>query len=263
MNETLLSLLISVRQNGRRLQTVPPEAKPASLAEAYATADALAAWMGDEVVGWKIGASVARGQQALGLAEPFAGRLFRRRRLASGGQIRPRLDHLTIGAEFTCRLGRDLAPEERFDADSIAAVVADVYPSLELNQVSYADPMGAGGLCIIADNGFNDGLVIGDEIEDWQVAGSRWQAASEKLKQQPVAFYLDGALWGTGCAADIDFNPLAALAWLANDRAARGHPLRAGQLVATGDLVGAIEAERGSEVMADFGPYGQVWVQLV
>lgn len=260
MNKPLLSLLKDVRRNGHIIQTLPPEAKPASLNEAYATADALAAWVDDAVVGWKIGASVARGQQALGLTEPFAGRVFGQRFVANGGGIRPLLNELTTGAEFTCQIARDLGVEERFDADSIANVVSAIYPSLELNQVSYADPMAAGGWCIVADNGFNDGLVVGDEIGDWQPAAARLEIG--RLVAAPVSFYLDGELQGTGCAADIDFNPLAALAWLANDRAQRGDPLRAGQLVATGDLVGAIEAGRGSEVVADFGIYGRVGVKV-
>ncbi len=255
MNESLFSLLKSVRQNGRILQTIPAEARPASLSEAYATADALAAWIGEPVVGWKIGAATARGQQALGLAEPFAGRVFQSRFAANGGSLRPLLGKFTIGAEYTCRIGRDLRIEERFDAETIVEVVTAVYPSLELNQVSYADPIGAGGWCIVADNGFNDGLVIGK-----QVASGKWQV--EALMQQSVAFYLDGACQSTGCAADIAYHPLATLAWLANDRARRGDPLRAGQLVATGDLVGAIEAGNGRVVAADFGKYGKVKVVI-
>lgn len=253
MNETLLALLIGVRQNGRPLETIPPASQPASLDEAYATADALARWIGQAVVGWKIGASVARAQQALGLAEPFAGRIFAGDVVANGGMVRPLLPTLTIGAEFTCRLGRDLGPAERFEATTIAGVITAVYPSLELNQVSFAHPLEAGGLCIIADNGFNAGLLLGQPLPAWEI---------ESLMNQAVAFYRDEQLQGSGYAADIAFNPLEALAWLANDRAQRGDPLRAGQLVATGDLVGAIEAQRGSMVMADFGAWGQVQMEI-
>jgi 2-keto-4-pentenoate hydratase len=252
-NNALLSLLIDARQNARLIDAVPPEAQPASLDEAYATADALAAWVGEDVAGWKIGASVPRGQQALGLEAPFGGRVFASRVVPNGGSIKPVLDELTIGAEYSCRIGRDLGVDETFDAESIAAVVSAVYPSLELNQVSYADPRGAGGWCIVADNGFNDGLVIGHAIDLWDMG---------QLVRQPVAFYRDGELQGDGCAADIGFNPLEALAWLANDRARRGDPLRAGQLVATGDLVGAIEAGHGSLVVADFGELGIVSIEV-
>lgn len=252
-NDALLTLLINARQNARLIDVVPPAAQPVSLDEAYATADALAAWTGDTVVGWKIGASVPRGQQALGLEEPFGGRVFARRVVPNGGSIRPVLAELTIGAEFTCRIGRDLGDDERFDATTIASVVDAVYPSLELNQVSYADPRGAGGWCIVADNGFNDGLVLGPEIHFWELS---------QLMQQPVAFYREGELQGEGCAADIGFNPLEALAWLANDRARRGDPLRAGHLIATGEFVGAIEAGRGCMVAADFGELGFVSVEI-
>jgi 2-keto-4-pentenoate hydratase len=265
MNKPLLTQLIKVRQEGRVIETLPLEARPSSLDEAYGTADALAEWIALPVVGWKIGASMARGQQALGLNEPFGGRVFAGRVYESGAAVRPFLPTFTIGAEFTCRLSRDLQPGETFDAETITHVIDAIYPSLELNQVSYADPMGVGGLCIIADNGFSAGLVLGKEIEDWRLGD--WEIAHQyairntqyaKLMQTAVTFSLNGAVQGRGCAADIQFNPLAALAWLANDRAKRGDPLRAGQLVATGDLVGAIEAGRGSGVVADFGELGKV-----
>ncbi len=255
MNQSLLDRLIAVRENGRRIDELTPGEQPASLDEAYATADALARWTARETVGWKIGASLPRGQQALGLSEPFGGRVFVDAVYRSGQSVTPLLDTLVIGAEYTCRISRDLRADERFDPTTIALVVAEITPSLELNQVGYVDPVGAGGLAITADNGFNAGLVLGEPIGEWV-------SAYNDLLAQPVSFALDDVEQGHGSAGDIGFDPLEALAWLANDRAQRSDPLQAGYLVATGDLVGAIEARRGSSVTASFGPWGTVAVTL-
>jgi 2-keto-4-pentenoate hydratase len=160
---------------------------------------------------------------------------------------------LTIGAEFGYRLARDLTSDERFDAAYIVDVVDALVPCLELNWASYSDPFGLGGLWIIADNGFNVGLVLGAPITDWRavdVAGTT------------VHFQHNDAPPVVGSPGAVDFDPLAALAWLANDRAARGDPLRGGQIVATGDFIGAIEAGPGSVVRAEFDRLGNVELSL-
>lgn len=243
----LIGLLREAHAAGRVVAAPPAELRPASLDAAYALADELT--RGRATLGWKIGAANARGQQALGLDEPFAGRVLAGTLIATPARLRHAGQPLTIGAEFGYRLARDLAPAERFDARSIAAVVDALVPCLELNWASYDDPFGLGGLWIVADNGFNVGLVLGEPVADWReldVAGTT------------VRFQRNDGQLVAGSPAAADFNPLAALAWLANDRAERGDPLRAGQVVATGDFVGAIEAGPGSLVRADFGALGLV-----
>jgi len=243
----LLDLLREAHANGRAIQAPPAGLRPAGLDAAYALADALAE--GRATLGWKIGAANARGQRALRLDEPFAGRVLDGTLLASPGRLRHAGQPLTIGAEFGYRLARDLAPGERFDARTIAAAVDALVPCLELNWASYADPFGLGGLWIVADNGFNVGLVQGEPVTSWRevdVAGTT------------VRFQRDDGPPSVGSPGQAGFDPLEALAWLANDRGRRGDPLRAGQVVATGDFIGAIEAGPGSLVRADFGLLGVV-----
>ncbi|MCU0495392.1 MAG: hypothetical protein MUD01_27705 [Chloroflexaceae bacterium] len=253
MTHTLTHILQTAHRSGTVIDNLPPAARPQTPDEAYALADELAAQNGQPVVGWKIGAANGRGQAALRLSEPFAGRVFGPTLHCSPGHMAVGPRTLTIGAEFALRIARDLRVDERFDERSIAAVVDGVAPSLELNWASYSDPFGLGGLCIIADNGFNIGMVLGQLTAEWQ-----------KLDLGAISVQFrhgDGAAL-VGSMAGADFNPFAALAWLANDRAHRGDPLRAGQFIATGDFIGAIEASAGSSVSADFGPLGRVELTL-
>jgi 2-keto-4-pentenoate hydratase len=57
-------------------------------------------------------------------------------------------------------------------------------------------------------------------------------------------------------------HPLAALAWLANERARLGAPLRAGDIVATGSLMGFVSAEAGDRAEAEFPGVGTVALRL-
>jgi 2-keto-4-pentenoate hydratase len=249
----LLDLLVAARRSGELVADVPPEVKPTTLDDAYAIADALAKALEGETVGWKIGASISRAWERLGLHEPFGGRIFASTVYESPASIADIPGTLTIGAEFAMRIARDLGMNETFDSDSIRAVVGAVYPVLELNRPDYAAPMEVGGLSLIADNGVNVGLVRGAPMTPWQQI---------ELSQVKVTFRVNGEEKSSGTAADIHFTPFTALAWLANDRARRSDPLKTGQFVSTGDLIMNVEANQGDHVAADFGSFGIVELHL-
>ncbi len=190
----------------------------------------------------------------MGLSEPFGGRIFKGTVQQSPGLLQGIRSTLTIGAEFAFRVGRDLRGDEHdFSGDSIVAVIDAVYPALELNRPDFTKPMEMGGLCLIADNGVNVGLVLGAPIADWQHVD---------LARQAVSFAVNDTVKSNGMATDIGFDPIAAVAWLANDRARRGEPLRGGQLVSSGDLILNVEANVNDRVVADFGKFGMVLLNL-
>ncbi|MDX2160294.1 MAG: hypothetical protein SF162_03115 [bacterium] len=250
---TLLDMLIAARRSGDLIAEVPPELKPAALDDAYAIADRLAQAVSGAVAGWKIGASIPRAWERLGLNEPFGGRIFAATVYESPASLPDVPGTLTTGAEFAMRIARDLRADETFTSESIRAEVDAVYPVLELNRPNYAAPMEVGGLCLIADNGVNVGLVRGAPIHLW---------LQVELSQVSVAFRVNGEGKTSGTSADIGFDPFAALAWLVNDRARRSDPLKQGQIVSTGDLILNVEAKRGDHVAADFGTFGIVELRL-
>jgi 2-keto-4-pentenoate hydratase len=250
----LLDRLIQARQSGDLIMDVPAEHKPSTLDEAYRLADALALHIGGEIAGWKIGANIPRAWERLGLSEPFGGRIFAGTVYTSPAVLSGVRGTLTIGAEFAPRLARDLGVDERFTAETVREVVDEVFTVLELNRPHYVAPLEIGGLSLIADNGVNVGLVLGQPIPGW---------IQVELAEVPVVFRVNGVEKSSGRAKDIGFDdPFAALAWLANDRARRGDPLKAGQYVSTGDLVFNVEANTGDSVQADFGAFGIVELKL-
>jgi 2-keto-4-pentenoate hydratase len=249
----LIDRLIAARRTGDLIADVPPDDKPATLDDAYQIADRLAMQSNEAVAGWKIGASIPRAWERLGLREPFGGRIFAPTVYRSPAALTDARGTLTIGAEFAPRLARDLHAEETFTAESVRSVVEMIYPVLELNRPSFAAPMEVGGLSLIADNGVNIGLVLGAPIPVWRQVD---------LADVHVMFRVNGVEKTSGRAADIGLNPYEALAWLSNDRARRGDPLRAGQWVSTGDVIFNIEASAGDHVQADFGRFGIVELRL-
>lgn len=252
VNPLLLKRLLEARRTRTLIENVSDDARLDSLDDAYATSDALAHALGKNTVGWKIGAATERGQRALGLSEPFGGRIFHGTVLHSPARLQVGEKVLTIGAEFVLRIARDLNAAETFDAETVRVVIDAIHPALELNHPNFREPMTVGGLYLIADNGVGIGLVLGDEIKNWRARDLHSHMVSLDAHETQHR----------GCAHDIGFDAFAALAWLANDRAKRGAPLRAGDLISSGDLVGAIEAGANTRVVGEFGDFGMVELAL-
>lgn len=237
-------LLIAARREGKLLDRLPEDAAPRDLDEALAIQEALAQRLGVPQAGWKIGATGARVQAMIGLAHPFHGRVFADTVYASGIAIPAGTGHNILEAELAVRLARDLpAVRHGHNAESVAGAVGELIPCIEINRPSFRAPFAMRGLDVIADNGSNAGLVMGAPIADWR--GGDLAAVS-------VIFRLNGADRATGTAAAVMGHPFAALAWLADERAARGAPLKAGEIVATGSMMGFVDAKAGDAAEAAF-----------
>jgi 2-keto-4-pentenoate hydratase len=81
---------------------------------------------------------------------------------------------------------------------------------------------------MVAGNVWNGGIVLGPPVGDWR---------GLDLSQLIARLTINGREVGQGRGGDVMGNPLNALAWLADKRAAHGMPLRRGQIVMTGSMV--------------------------
>jgi 2-keto-4-pentenoate hydratase len=81
---------------------------------------------------------------------------------------------------------------------------------------------------MVAGNVWNAGIVVGAPVTDWR-----------RLDLARVAprLTINGREIGHGKGGDVMGNPLNALAWLADKRAAQGAPLKRGTIVMTGSMV--------------------------
>jgi 2-keto-4-pentenoate hydratase len=250
--EAAADILAAARREGRLIEGLPPAAAPRDLAEAIAIQDALARRNGT-VVGWKIGATAREVQAKIGLDHPFFGRVFAGTLRDSGAMLPAGGGHNILEAELAVRLARDCTGTA-YDTESIAAAVESVRLCIEINRPSFRAPFAMRGLDVIADNGSNAGLVLGAPVPDWQIAD---------LAAVRVEFRINGQERARGTGAAAMGHPFAALAWLANERARLGAPLRAGDIVATGSLMGFAAAKGGDTAEAEFPGIGTVSVRLV
>jgi 2-oxo-hept-3-ene-1,7-dioate hydratase len=105
----------------------------------------------------------------------------------------------------------------------------------------------------IADNAANAGIVMGAERHRPSDFDLRWVGAIVKR---------NGEVEETGLGAGVLDDPASGIAWLANRLSQYGDRLRAGDIVLSGSFVRPVEAPSGSDIEADFGPFGCVRVSF-
>lgn len=241
---------------GRRISALPDECRPESLDEGYAIQRAVAAQSGSGTIGWKLAATSKAGQAHIGVDAPLAGRLLECKAYRDGDRVPAGGLHMGVAeSEFAFRIGRDLpAADAPFSTDAVLGRVEALHVAIEIPDSRFEDFASAGAAQLAADTACAEYFVLGP------AAPESWRAVD--LASHPVVFRVNGADASTGTGANVLGDPRIALTWIANDRAQRGEPLRAGELVTTGTCVIPVAVGPGDELQADFGPLGTVAARL-
>ena len=228
------ALLCAARIERRRFDGLPETCRPADEAAAYAVQEALHDRLTAEgwgaLAGHKIGCTTPVMQRFLSIARPCAGGVFAPTVQHERGVFR-HADYLHVGVEceIAVRLAQDLPPEGApYDRASVAAAVGACMAAIEVVDDRYTDYRSLDAPTLLADDFFNAGCVLGAPLEAWRELD---------LVALRGRMTINGVEVGTGTGGDILGHPLAALAWLANARAARGKYLEAGEFVLLGSVV--------------------------
>lgn len=237
---------------------LPSEAEaPASRAEAFAVQDRMAELLDERVVGWKVGATVPAVQRLEGHDGPIPGRLFAPRVFDSPATVSAtRFRGHKVECEFAFRLSRDLPVRGRpYTPEEIADGLV-FHPAVELAGSRYRP--GTGGRKprthdAIADNGAGGGFVFGPAIPDWRPLS---------FGAMPIVATIDGGAPIEVYTGDYRRDPVVIVAETANDLAARGIGLSAGDYVSTGSLTMPTPIARGQTLVARFGDLATVRVTL-
>jgi len=178
-------------------------------------------------VGYKIALTSVRMQQLCGIDHPLVGSVLASRRQHSGIVRRlSDLVHLGLEFEICVRMGRDLPPREAaYGMDDIAAAVGAVAPAFEVIDDRHS-PYPLDLLSLVADNAWNEGIVLGEFQEHWPELASV-RAVVER----------NGVVVDEGAGSAALGHPFAPVVWLANHLSRQGETLRAGEIVSTGNLV--------------------------
>ena len=189
-------------------------------------------------VGYKIGCTTAVMQRFLGIDNPCAGGVLRRACSARGAFRHADFLRVGVECEIAVALARDLpASAAPHDRHKVGEAVGACMAAIEIVDDRYENYRALDPLTLVADDFFHAGCVLGEP----------GRTGASSICRQSAAMTINGAEVGSGQGRDVLGHPLAALAWLANLRAAR-KPLRAGAFVLLGSVVETRWLEPGDRV---------------
>ena len=207
---------------------------------------------GRRIVGRKIGMTSVQSQQRMGAKEPSSGALFADMELVEGEAVparrvlRPHLE-----AEIAVVFGRDI---ERQDVTLTELIRSIDYllPAIEVAATRFVGE-DLSLLDTVADNASAGMFVLGtrpvgaDAIEPRQVA---------------MSMEIDGTVVSSTSDGYLLPHPYHGVLWLARRLAGLGTPLRAGDVVMTGNLGSAAPLTVGADVVVSLSGLGRVRTSL-
>jgi len=150
--------------------------------------------------------------------------------------------HLIVEFEIAVEIADDLpVADAPFFRSRVAQAVGGVMPAIELADdrgAAYAE-LAKHPLDLIADNGWNEGAVLGYPVREWQ---------SIDLAAVRGVATINGKAVGEGKGAQAMGHPLDAVAWVADHLARHGRGLLRGDVVITGSLITSKNAKEGELV---------------
>ena len=243
---------VSARRQGRALPGFPGTI-PDDLVTAYQVQDhAIAQWP-DRVVGWKVGFIAPERRDASG-DERLLGPIFARQvKLTTGSQESFQVFAGGFGAveaEYVLRLDADApADKTHWTPEEAAAVPSTLFTGMEVASSPLATINQLGPRVVVSDFGNNNGLVMGAEIPGW---------AERSDASLTCTTSIDGRQVGKGGATTLPGGLRAAFAFALSRSARRGRPLKAGDLIATGNATGIHDILPGQQALIEFDGHGSI-----
>ncbi len=246
--DAIASAFVAARLQAQPLPDYPGE-MPADLAQAYrCQARAIGLWP-DEVGGWKVGSIRPDLAQTFG-HNRLIGPIFRGtvRRLKPGEAVEFRTFPGGFAAaepEFVLRIGHDAEPgRQHWTREDARSLVDAVFAGVEIAGSPFAGINDFGPAVVVSDFGNNDGLLLGQEVRDWQTLPfTDWSAE----------LFIDDVATGKGTTADLVGGPFESLRFALEQVARMGRSLRRGDLISTGAITGVHRIFAGQRARADFG----------
>lgn len=248
--------LLEAHRRRDRFGPMPEELAPRGVDEAYAIQGAFVGMRGRElgpVAGYKIALTTPQMRQMVGVKDSIAGDMLEKTLLRGPARVRAgNYARLLVEFEIAVELGEDLpALGAPYTRDSVAKAVAAVMPALELADDRNADyaTLSSHALMLIADNAWNEGAVLGEPLRDWRDLDLAAVHGIATINRETA---------GEGHGRDVMGHPFEALAWVANNLAARGLGLWRSDIVITGSLVTTKFPKAGDHIRFEAGALGSV-----
>ncbi|WP_299638466.1 2-oxo-hept-4-ene-1,7-dioate hydratase [uncultured Ruegeria sp.] len=209
---------------------------------------------GRKVIGWKIGLTSKAMQYALNIDIPDSGILFddmvfeKGATVPAGRFIQPRIEAEIVFVMKSAIGGENVSRED------IIAATDYVAPSIEIldTRIQRVDPETGKARTVfdtISDNAANAGIVLGAERHPVDAFDLRWVGALT---------FRNCEIEETGLGAGVLNDPVESVVWLARRMAQYGQSIAPGQVILSGSFIRPVECPAGTEIHADFGPFGSV-----
>jgi 2-oxo-3-hexenedioate decarboxylase len=207
---------------------------------------------GETLIGYKLGLTSRNKQQAMGVDEPLYGRVTSGMLATYGDPVR--LDsyiHPRVESEIAFLLGKDVVAPAT--VTSVLAATDVVFGAVDVLDSRY--------------EGFQ--FTLPDVVADNASAGAFYLGPIARpqdemdLRLVGCVVRVDGEVAMTAAGAAVMGHPAASVAWLANQLAAEGEALRAGQLVFSGGVTAPVPVVAGGSVTFEFDGLGAIEVQGV
>jgi 2-keto-4-pentenoate hydratase len=249
---------VEARRRCRALEDFPGPL-PDDLQGAYRCQDSAIELWTDEPGGWKVGRIPPALEGRFGI-DRLAGPIFRKTIYrAETGESMPmpifKGGFAAIEAEFVVVIDKDApADKHNWSLDEAAQMIGDLCIGLEIASSPLATINVLGPTAVVADFGNNNGLIIGPSIRDWRTR----EPASMSCQT-----FVDGKSVGTGGAWTLTGGYVRSVQFMLEVAARRGHPMRAGQVIATGQTTGIHDVVEGQTGRIVFGGDGELTCMLV
>ena len=205
---------------------------------------------GETFVGYKLGLTSRNKQQAMGLDAPLYGRVTSGMISTYGDPVRfDRFIHPRVESEIAFLLARDVEPPAT--VTSVLAATDVVFGAVDVLDSRY-ESFQFTLTDVVADNASAGAFYLGpvarrpDDLVDLRLLG--------------CVVRVDGEVAMTAAGAAVMGHPAASVAWLANQLAAEGEGLRAGQLIFSGGVTAPVPVVPGGSVTFEFDGLGAIEV---
>jgi 2-keto-4-pentenoate hydratase len=252
--------LFEAHHRRERFAPLPSALAPSSAEEAYAIQDDFVALRASErggIAGYKIALSSAEMQRFVGVNHPQAGVMLESTLHRTPARVRAAdFVHLIVEFEIAISMAADLpAADAPYTRARVAEAVGAVMPAIEIADDRNADysQLARHPLELIADNGWNEGAVLGKPVEDWR---------SLDLGALRGVATINGTPVGEGVGAAALGHPLEAAAWVANHLAAHGRGLVFRDVVITGSIITTKVVRPGDVVRFELERLGAVELRV-
>lgn len=246
-------------RRGAQALTEFPGKIPANLEDAYQVQDAGIGLNGQRIGGWKVGRIPLDLEDQFGI-DRLAGPIFAStiHEVTSGATINMPIfagGFAAVEAEFVAVIAEDApADKSTWTADEASAMISDLRIGLEIASSPLSTINELGPAVVVSDFGNNFGLVVGPSIRDWR---------SRSLETMACRTYVEEQIVGDGGAFNLTGGFVRSVQFLLELTARRGLPLRAGDLIATGQTTGIHDIAVGQTGTTDFGDDGRVSISAV